>query len=131
MFGGRSGSGSGKSSFFGIFQRSEVPLGVKRGGTSGACSGDGLTVRMVDQVSTGEHAREVGECGAPLHEHVPVAVDVDLPLDELAARIMPDSYEHAGDVEVALLASCSVAEPKARHLLVTEHVGHLAVPGEH
>src|SRR5690242_3138773 len=76
---------------------SKPSLCVDRGGTPGSGSGNRLPVGPVDQVAGGEHPRHAGFRSRCLHQYVPVWVGVDLAADEVAARVVPDRHEHAGD----------------------------------
>ena len=78
----------------------EEPLRVESSGTARPGGRDGLSVGVVDEVSAGEDALEVGPGAAALGEHVALAVEADLVPDELRARVVTDGDEHA--VQLAL-----------------------------
>src|SRR5690349_3340113 len=83
-------------------------LGVDGGRTAATGGGDGLTVRVVDEVTRREHTGHRGECRASLDQDVALGIEVDLPADEFAARVVADRDEHAGHVESADLAGPGV-----------------------
>ncbi|BBZ31160.1 hypothetical protein MMAD_54550 [Mycolicibacterium madagascariense] len=67
----------------GVFGVGEPALGVDRRGTPAARGGDGLAVRVVDQVAAGEDAVDRGAGGAALDGDVPVVVQSTLPATRL------------------------------------------------
>src|SRR6478735_10548813 len=73
----------------------EVALGVEGRGTTGAGSGDRLTVVVVDEVATGEDTRHVGAGGRGVHEHVALVVQPYLSVQELRTRVVTDGDEQA------------------------------------
>src|SRR5205823_1114930 len=111
------------------FQRSDVPLGIERGGTARTGGRDRLAVGVVDDVAGREDARQVRPgtgCGDP---YVPVVVQVDLAAEQITARVVADRDEHAGHVERALLAGLHVADRHAADLApAVEDPGHDRVP---
>src|SRR6185369_13393508 len=99
-------------------QTCDVALRVERGGTTGAGRGDGLPVGVIDQVTRGEDARDVGPgawCG---DLHVPGLVQLNLVHEELAAGIVANGDEHAGGVHDPLVVGVDVAEANAGDLAV-------------
>src|SRR5918997_508769 len=62
-------------------------LGVDRRRTSRTGGGDRLTVRVVDEVTAGEHAGNAGSGGRSEHGDVPGVVRLDLAADQPAARL--------------------------------------------
>src|SRR5690242_16508056 len=75
-----------------VAEGGEIALGVQGRLTTGPRGGDGLPVGAVDQVSGSEDAVEVGP-GAGGREHVAVLVEIDLPLHEVTAGLVPDGDE--------------------------------------
>ena len=78
----------------------QPPLGVERGGAAGAGGGDRLPVGVVDEVAAGEDAVEVGAGRRCVDLHVAGVVEVDLAAEQLAARVVTDGEEQAGDSTV-------------------------------
>ena len=102
------------SGALGVLESGQVALGVEGGRAAAAGGGDGLAVGVVDQVAAGEDARQVGQRRAALHQDVALVVEVDLALDQLAARVVADGDEQAGDGDVALLAGRACRAAGAR-----------------
>ena len=73
---------------------------------------------MVDQVAGREHTGDVGPGAGCVDLHVTLVVQVDLALEQLAARVVADRDEHAGHVEHLGLAGLHVAQPGADDLAV-------------
>src|SRR5215204_3014651 len=113
-----------------VVQRREVALRVESGGAAGAGRGDRLPVGVVDDVTAGEDAGQVGLGGRGVDQDVALVVAADLLGEELAARVVPDRHEQPGDVELGLLAGARVAHPHAADLVLAEDVDDLAVPEE-
>tara|TARA_B110000046_G_C12605710_1_gene238721 strand:+ start:296 stop:478 length:183 start_codon:yes stop_codon:yes gene_type:complete len=57
----------------------EITLSVERGGTTGPSRRDRLSVRVVDQVATSEHAWGRGAGGSGLNEYIALRVKINLP----------------------------------------------------
>src|SRR3712207_7846896 len=72
-------------------------LGVDRRCGAGAGRGDRLAVDVVDHVTAGEDALDVGPRGGVLDLDVALVVELELADEELAARVVPDRDEHPGD----------------------------------
>ena len=68
----------------------EPALGVDRCGAAGAGGGDGLPVGVVDEVAGGEDAGRSRSRWSATHLDVAGVVEIDLALDELAARVVAD-----------------------------------------
>src|SRR4051794_31282907 len=88
----------------------QVPLGVQGGLASRAGGGDRLAIRVVDEVAGGEDARPVGARGAPLDDDVALVVGVDLAVDDLRLRLVPDRAERAVHRQLLGLAGLHVAQ---------------------
>ena len=69
---------------------------------------------MVDHVSGGEYALEVGTGRAWLDEDVALGVEVDLASHQFTARLVPDRDEQALGSPALLLAGFDVAQDHAR-----------------
>src|SRR5262245_38924049 len=108
----------------------EEAFDVEGGGTAGACSGDGLAIGVVDEVSTGEDAGHTGGRAAAADLDVAIRVEIHLPLDELAARVVADGDEQPGDRQPAGLAGDGVAHRHAGEPVLAVEGFDLAVPGE-
>src|SRR3954451_22375048 len=85
-------------------------LGVDGGGGAGPGRGDGLPVDVVDHVTAGEHAVDVGARGRVLNLYVAGVVELQLPGEQLAARVVADRDEDAGDRELLGGAADHVGE---------------------
>src|SRR5215831_8384468 len=92
--------GNGGRSDLGV--AGEVALGIQGRRASGAGSGNRLTVRPVDDISGGEHAGNARPRSGRVHDHVPIGVRIDLTNEQLAAGIVTDRDEHAGDGQCRL-----------------------------
>src|SRR6188472_263457 len=88
----------------------QVPLGVEGALAAAAGRGYGLAVGVVDHVSHGEDALEVGAGRAGLGEDVAVLVGVDLARDHLGAGDVADRDEGAVGLEVLALPRLDVAQ---------------------
>src|SRR6266540_7416132 len=112
-----------------VLQRGDVALGVQRGRGAGTGGGDRLLVRVVDQVTGGEHARLAGPRAGRVDQHVAVVVEVDLTAEHRAARVVADRHEHRLGVERGLRAGGGVAQPGRAHLpVLADDLGHHGVP---
>src|SRR3954466_12430287 len=112
-----------------LYERGDEAFRVQRGGATGAGSRDGLAVGVVDEIAGGEHARDVGAGAGVIDLHVAVVVHLDLTLEQLAARVVPDGDEDAGHIEDLGLAGPHVAQPGADDLaVVAEDLLDDAVP---
>src|SRR5258705_448259 len=82
--GGADGSHAPSPSSKPVLQRRDEPLGVEGRGAAGAGGGDGLPIRVVDDVAGGEHALDVGAGARRGDLHVALVVELDLPAEQLA-----------------------------------------------
>src|SRR3954467_5848802 len=85
-------------------------LRVDRRGRTGAGGRDGLPVDVVDDVATGEHPVDVGAGARVLDLDVAVVVELELPGEQLAARVVPDGHEQSADVQGLGRAGLDVGE---------------------
>ncbi len=92
------------------FARGEPALRVERGHGTASGGGDGLAVRVVDDVAGGEDALDVGRGRARLGHQVPGLVVVELVEEQLRVRVVPDRHEEPLGGQVARLARVQVAE---------------------
>src|SRR5687767_2479492 len=74
----------------------EPAFGVDTGGRTGAGRGDRLTVDVVHHVAAGEDAVDVGAGRGVFDLDVAVVVELELPGEQLAARVVADRDEQAG-----------------------------------
>src|SRR4051794_24349295 len=88
-------SGRGPSSL--VEGLGQPALGVDGRRRAGAGRGDGLAVDVVDDVTAGEDAVDVGTRRRVLHLEVAGVVELELAGEELAAGVVADRDEHAGD----------------------------------
>src|SRR3954453_4265897 len=65
----------------------EISFGVQRGDCPRPCRSNRLPVRCVEHISGDEHAGEVRARTSAIHCDRPVAVEVELPVDQMGARI--------------------------------------------
>src|SRR3712207_3109244 len=72
-------------------------LGVDGRRGAGAGRGDGLPVDVVDDVTAGEDALDVGPGGRVLDLHVALVVQLELADEQLAARVVADGHEDTRD----------------------------------
>ena len=105
-------------------------FGVDCCGASGAGSGDRLTVRVIDQVTGSEDAVDGGRGGTGSDAHVSGVVEIDLALDELAARVVADGDEHAGDLECGGLTRDGVTNDEPGDAVLAEDLDGLRVGQE-
>src|SRR5262245_19213932 len=96
----------------------QMPLRVEGALAAGARGGDRLAVGVVDQVADREDAREVGLGRGLLGYHIALVVEVDLTLDQLRFRDVPDGDEGAADLELLLLPGLGVLELELADLAV-------------
>src|SRR4051794_11535960 len=75
----------------------EPAFGIHRRRGARAGRGDGLAVDVVDDVAAGEDAVDVGPGGRVLDLDVTLVVELELPGEQLAARVVPDGHEQAAD----------------------------------
>ena len=108
----------------GVGQLFQVVLGIEGGRAPGAGGSDRLPVGVVDQVSAGEYASQVGPGAAPLTDDIARFVEVDDTLDELVTRVMPDGDEEAGHSQLRLGAGHRVGDRHAGQLGVPVQRGH-------
>jgi hypothetical protein len=85
---------------------------------------------VVDHVSTGEHAGDLRLRGRGVDEQVPVGVGLQLAGEELAARVVADRDEQAGDLQRGRLTGLRVPDGHAGDAVVAADAGDLAVPQE-
>jgi hypothetical protein len=111
-----------------VVQVGEVALGVQGRRTPAAGGGDGLPVGVVDHVAAGEDAVDVGPGALALGQDVALTVQVDLALDQVRPRVVPDRDEQPGELELALGAGDRVAQGDAGDGLVAVDGGDLGVP---
>src|SRR3954470_22041022 len=118
------GPGPGERSAL-VERLGQPALGVDRRRGAGPGRGDGLPVDVVDHVTAGEHAVDVGARGRVLDLDVAGVVELELPREQLAARVVPDRDEDAGDRQLLGVAADHVGEPDAGHGVLAEDVGDL------
>src|SRR5664279_4484320 len=73
----------------------QPPLGVESGGAAGARRGDGLAVRVIDEVAAREDTFEIGARRGLVDHHVAGLVNIDLAAEEFTARVVADCEEQA------------------------------------
>src|SRR3954454_4537776 len=100
-------------------------LGVDRRGGTGARRGDRLAVDVVDDVTAGEDAVDVGARRRVLHLDVAGVVELELAGEQLAARVVADRHEHPADRELLGRAAPDVGQPDAGDCVAAEDVGDL------
>src|SRR5262249_54840774 len=83
---------------------SDESLRVESGGATRTGGGDRLTVRVVNEVTGGEDAVEVGLRAWRGDLDVPSLVARHLGTEQVTAGVMSDRDEHAGGLEFPLLA---------------------------
>src|SRR4051812_36928255 len=113
------GAGVGAPVLLGVRRHvAQEPLGVEGALGPAAGGGDRLAVGVIDEVADREDAGELGLRRGLLDDHVALVVQLDLALDQLRARAMPDGHERAADLDVALLAGLRVLEADLADLAV-------------
>src|ERR1700710_1867831 len=100
-------------------------LGVHGRCGTGAGRGDRLSVDVVDHVTAGEHAVDVGARGRVLRLDVALVVQLQLADEQLAARVVPDRHEQPADRQLLGGAAGDVGELDGGDGLLTQDVGHL------
>src|SRR4051794_3308069 len=100
-------------------------LGIDRRGGAGARRGDGLAVDVVDDVTAGEDAVDVGARRRVLHLDVAGVVELELAGEQLAARVVADRHEDTGDRELLGRAALDIGQPDTGDGVGAEDVGHL------
>src|SRR3712207_5169353 len=100
-------------------------LGVDGRRGAGAGRGDGLPVDVVDDVTAGEDAFDVGPGGRVLDLHVALVVQLELADEQLAARVVADSHEDTRDRQLLGGAGADVGQLDAGDGLVAQDVGDL------
>src|SRR5690606_21146954 len=126
-------AGGGGARGFGLLtvrESGEVTLGVERGGTARAGRRDRLAVGVVDHVTGTEDAGKARAGRRRLDLQVALLVELQLALDQLGARVVPDGDEQARHRQVRQLARLDVAQLQTGELLVALDLGDLAVPDE-
>src|SRR5665647_1490121 len=108
----------------------EEPLGVECSSAARARGRYRLAVGVVDEVTRGEDARDVGCRGAALDQHVALRIQVDDTLDQLVAWVVADSDEHTGDGQLSCLAGDRVPQGHPGDLVLPVDGVHGRVPGE-
>ena len=98
-------------------------LRVKGRGTARARCRDRLPVTAVDEITRGEHARQVRRGRRMVDEHVAVVVEIDLPGQQLRARVVPDRNEHARDRKDTLSTGDGVAQAERFDGVLTDELG--------
>src|SRR5690606_3393408 len=105
-------------------------LGVDGGGAAGAGGGGGLRVDVVDHVAAGEYAGDLRLRGRGVDDQVPVGVGLQLAGEQLAARVVADRDEQAGDLQRGRLTGLVVADGQAGDAVLAADARDLAVPQE-
>src|SRR5262249_30608118 len=79
----------------GLFNLSmfQPAFGFDRSHASGACSSDGLPENRILNVATGKHAGNIRTCRIGLRLDVPMAIEIDLPFENIRVRIVTDRYK--------------------------------------
>src|SRR5690606_20175347 len=91
---------------------------------------DRLAVGVVDHVTGTEDAGKARAGRRRLDLQVALLVELQLALDQLGARVVPDGDEQARHRQVRQLARLDVAQLQTGELLVALDLGDLAVPDE-
>src|SRR6185369_15422214 len=82
-------------------------------------------------IARGEHAGQVGAGTRGRDLHVPFGVHVHLVPEQIAARVVADRDEYAGDVEDGFLAGLEVTYPQPADLpAAVDDVRHDTVPDD-
>src|SRR5512143_1958091 len=96
----------------------QVPLGVEGALAPRTSGGDGLPVGVVDEVADRKDPAEARPGRGLLDDHVALLVQLDLSLDQLRARPVPDRNEGLAAIEFPLLAGLGVLEAAPGDLAV-------------
>src|SRR5690606_13607051 len=120
----------GKNDPRSVCQFGQVALGVQGSGASGSRCGDGLAVGVVDHVTAGEHAGEVGPGAGRVDLQVALLVEVELALEEFHTGVVADRDEQSADIEGALLTGHPVPQSDRVDPGIAEDLGDLTVPHE-
>src|SRR3954468_9078465 len=100
-------------------------LGVDRRGGAGARRGDGLAVDVVDDVTAGEDAVDVGARRRVLHLDVAGVVELELAGEQLAPGGVTDRHEPPAYRELLGRAGLDVGQPDAGDGVAAKDVGDL------
>src|SRR4051794_13229932 len=103
----------------------EPALGVDRRGRTGAGGGDGLAVDVVHDVAAGEDPVDVGAGAGVLDLDVALVVELELPGEQFAARVVPDRDEQAADRQGLGASGLDVGELHGVDRGLPHHVGDL------
>ena len=104
-------------------------LGVDGGHAAGAGRGDGLAIHMILNITTGEHALDIG-MRSGVGEQVPVVFEIELTDEEVGVRSVPDGHKNPGHGKFALFAGVRVHQGHARDGLFAVDRRHTGIPGE-
>src|SRR5206468_570456 len=99
----------------------------------GPGGGHRLAVDLVHDVAAGEHARDAGAGRSGLDLDVAFSVEVELALEQVGGRVMPDRNECTFDFNATDLAGPFVADIEADErfrFTSADELLHLAVPDD-
>src|SRR4051794_15197210 len=107
----------------------EPALGVDRGRRAGAGGGDRLAVDVVDDVTAGEDAVDVGPGRGVVNLDVALVVELQLAGEQLAPGVVADGHEQPADVQDLGGTRVDVGDLDAGNGVLPLHVGDLLAEG--
>src|SRR5437867_4278713 len=91
----------------------QPPFGFDRGHASSACRGNCLTEDRILNIATCKHSSHAGSRGIRLGLDVAVAIEIELPFENIRVGIVADRDEQSIDFEFGCLVRLYVSQLEA------------------